>query len=48
MSDYYVGLDVHKASICIAVLDASGKLVTESVVETSAVSSRSISIEVRG
>jgi transposase len=36
MSDYYVGLDVHKASICIAVLNASGKLVTESVVETSA------------
>ncbi len=22
MSDYYVGLDVHKASICIAVLNA--------------------------
>lgn len=26
MSRYYVGLDVHKASICIAVLNASGKL----------------------
>jgi hypothetical protein len=36
MSRYYVGLDVHKASISIAVLNASGKLVTESVVETSA------------
>jgi len=36
MSDYYVGLDVHKASICIAVLSATGKLVMESVVETSA------------
>ena len=36
MSDYYVGLDVHKASICIAVLNAGGKPVTESVVETSA------------
>ena len=36
MSDYYVGLDVHKASICIAVINASGKLVTESVIETSA------------
>src|SRR3954468_14677116 len=34
MSRYYVGLDVHKASICIAVLNASGKLVMESVVET--------------
>src|SRR5215213_2447073 len=33
---YYVGLDVHKASICIAVLNAEGKLVMESVVETSA------------
>jgi transposase len=33
---YYVGLDVHKASICIAVLNASGKLVMESIVETSA------------
>ena len=36
MSRYYVGLDVHKASICVAVLNASGKLVMESVIETSA------------
>ena len=36
MSRYYVGLDVHKATICVAVLNASGKLVTESVAETSA------------
>src|SRR5829696_8949882 len=36
MSRYCVGLDVHKASICIAVLNADGKLVMESVVETSA------------
>src|SRR5918998_3618458 len=36
MSTYYVGLDVHKASICIAVLNAAGKLVMESVVETGA------------
>jgi len=36
MNQYYVGLDVHKASICIAVLNADGKLVMESVVETSA------------
>lgn len=36
MSDYYVGLDVHKASICVAVLNADGKLVMESVIETSA------------
>jgi transposase len=36
MKTYYVGLDVHKASICIAVLNADGKVVAESVVETSA------------
>ncbi len=36
MISYYVGLDVHKASICIAVLNVEGKLVMESVVETSA------------
>lgn len=36
MSRYYVGLDVHQASISIAVLDQEGKLVAESVVETSA------------
>ena len=35
MSDYYVGLDMHKASNCIAVLNAEGKLVMESVIETS-------------
>jgi hypothetical protein len=29
MSRYYVGLDVHQASICIAVLNAAGKLVME-------------------
>jgi hypothetical protein len=36
MSRYYVGLDVHKASTCIAVLDPAGKLVVESLVETGA------------
>jgi hypothetical protein len=36
MKAYYVGLDVHKASICIAVLNADGKSVMESVVETGA------------
>jgi transposase len=36
MNVYYVGLDVHKASICIAALNAVGKLVMESAVETSA------------
>jgi hypothetical protein len=36
MSDYYVGLDVHKAGVCAAVLNAAGKLVMRSVVETGA------------
>jgi transposase len=36
MTRYYVGLDVHRASISIAVLDQEGKLVVESVVETGA------------
>ena len=35
MRKYYVGLDVHKVSIAIAVLDAHGKLVTRTVIETS-------------
>ncbi len=48
MSDYYVGLDVHKASICIAVLNADGKLVMESVVETSAATILDFLIGLRG
>jgi hypothetical protein len=32
----YIGLDVHKEAIVIAVLNGSGKLVMESVVETKA------------
>ncbi|MGI8836262.1 MAG: IS110 family transposase, partial [Pyrinomonadaceae bacterium] len=35
MRKYYVGLDVHKVSIAIAVLDAHGKLITRTVIETS-------------
>ena len=35
-SEKYIGLDVHQASISIAVLDGSGKLVMESVIETKA------------
>src|ERR1700733_6797922 len=32
----YIGLDVHKESISIAVLNAAGKIVMESVIETTA------------
>src|SRR5438105_2532638 len=32
----YIGMDVHQASISIAVSDASGKLVMESLIETKA------------
>ena len=32
----YIGLDVHKEAIVIAVLNGSGKLVMESIVETKA------------
>jgi hypothetical protein len=32
----YIGLDVHKEAIAIAVLNGAGKLVMESIVETRA------------
>ncbi len=35
-STKYIGMDVHTATISVAVLDASGKLVTDSVMETKA------------
>ena len=30
----YIGLDVHQATISVAVLDSSGKLVMEAILET--------------
>lgn len=36
MRTYYVGMDVHRASIMIVVLNGAGKVVMESVVETGA------------
>jgi hypothetical protein len=33
-SEKYIGLDVHKATISVAVLDSTGKLVMESILET--------------
>ncbi len=35
MQKYYVGLDVHKATIAIAILDAFGKVISQSIIETS-------------
>jgi hypothetical protein len=32
----YIGMDVHQASISVAVRDAAGKLVMESIIETKA------------
>ncbi len=34
MRTYYVGMDVHQASIVIVVLNGAGKVVMELVVET--------------
>src|SRR5206468_7202114 len=35
-SEKYIGLDVHQATISVAVLDSTGKLVMESILETRA------------
>jgi hypothetical protein len=35
-SEKYIGLDVHQATISVAVLDFTGKLVMESILETKA------------
>ena len=35
-SSKYIGMDVHKESISIAVRNAAGKIVMESVIETKA------------
>ena len=35
-SEKYIGLDVHQATIVVAVMDSTGKLVMESIVETEA------------
>jgi hypothetical protein len=32
----YIGLDVHQATICVAVMDPKGKVVMESILETKA------------
>jgi len=35
-SEKYIGLDVHQATIVVAVMDSAGKLVMESILETKA------------
>jgi len=35
-SEKYIGLDVHQATISVAVMDHRGKLVMESILETQA------------
>jgi transposase len=48
MRKYYVGLDVHKATIAIAVLDPRGKLVSQAVIETSTQAVRDFFHSLRG
>ena len=35
-SEKYIGLDVHQATISVAVVDSTGKLLMESILETTA------------
>ena len=36
IGEKYIGLDVHQATICVAVMDSKGKVVMESILETKA------------
>ncbi len=48
MTKYYVGMDVHQASIVIAVTNAAGKVVMESIIETKAQTVRDFIKGLRG
>ena len=48
MRTYYVGLDVHRATIAIVVLNGAGKVVEQLVVETSATRVRSYLKQLKG
>jgi transposase len=48
MKTYYVGMDVHRATIVIAVLNGAGKVVMESVIETGAERVRAFLKQLRG
>jgi len=47
-SEKYIGLDVHQATISVAVLDSTGKLVMESILETKAATILDLFAGVRG
>ncbi len=48
MKTYYVGMDVHKATIVIAVLDAFGKVISQTIIETSTQALRDFFKSMRG
>src|SRR6266699_561738 len=48
MRTYYVGMDVHRASIMIVVLNGAGKIVMQSVIETGAERVRGYLKQLRG
>src|SRR6266576_542110 len=48
MKTYYVGMDVHRATIVIGVLNGAGKVVMESVIETGAERVRAFLKQLRG
>lgn len=48
MKTYYVGMDVHRASIVIVVMNGAGKVVMQSVIETGAERVRSYLKQLRG
>jgi transposase len=48
MRTYYVGMDVHRASIVMVVLNGAGKVVMESVIETGAERVRGLLKQLRG
>src|SRR5436309_13978952 len=47
-SEKYIGLDVHQATIFVAVMDSKGKIVMESILETKAVTILEFFAELRG
>ena len=47
-SEKYIGLDVHQATICAAVMDPTGKVVMESILETKAATILEFFAGVRG